>query len=73
MFDCKSVSTLMEAGKKFERLTNGEKAANLKEYQAAIGSLMYAAFATRQDISFAVGLLSPFMSNPGLEHIQRWK
>ena len=42
----------------------------MKEYQAAIESLIYAAIATRPDISFAVGLLSQFMSNPGLEHFQ---
>ena len=36
MFDCKSLSTPMEAGEKFERLKDGEKATNLKEYQAAI-------------------------------------
>ena len=42
----------------------------MKEYQAAIGSLIYAAIATRPDISFAVGLLSQFMSSPELEHFQ---
>ena len=68
MFYCKS--TPMEAVRKFERLKDGEKAANLKEYQAAIGSLIYAAIATRPDISFAVALLSQFMSSPGLEHFQ---
>ncbi len=70
MFNCKPVSTPMEVGKKYERLKDGEKSANLKEYQAAVGSLMYAAIATRPDISVAVGTLSQFMSNPGQEHFQ---
>ena len=70
MVDCKSVSTPMEVGKKFERLKDGEKTTNLKEYQAAIRSLIYAAIATRPDISFAVGALSQFMSNPGIDHFK---
>lgn len=37
-------------------------------YQVAIGSLLYAAQTTRPDISFAVGTLSKFNSNPGREH-----
>ena len=56
-----------------KRLKDGEKATNLKESQAAIGTLIYAAIATRPDISFAVALLSQFISNPGLEHFQGMK
>ena len=37
-------------------------------YQAAIGSLNYAAIATRPDISAAVGKLSQFMKGPTNEH-----
>jgi hypothetical protein len=37
-------------------------------YREAIGSLMYAAVATRPDISFAVSALSQFLENPGLLH-----
>ncbi len=37
-------------------------------YAAAIGSLMYAAIATRPDISFAVQTLSQFTSNPSPTH-----
>ncbi|KAJ3473640.1 hypothetical protein NLI96_g12898 [Meripilus lineatus] len=37
-------------------------------YQAAIGSLMYAAVATRPDISFAVQALSQFNTNPSPVH-----
>ena len=37
-------------------------------YRQAIGSLMYAAVATRPDISFAVSTLSQFLENPGESH-----
>jgi hypothetical protein len=37
-------------------------------YREAIGSLMYAAVATRPDISFAVSTLSQFLENPGEAH-----
>ena len=39
-------------------------------YREAIGSLMWAAVATRPDIAFAVSLLSQFLENPGEIH---WK
>jgi len=34
-------------------------------YASLIGALMYAAIGTRPDITFAVGALSRFLSNPG--------
>src|SRR3979490_1681703 len=37
-------------------------------YRQAIGSLMWAAVATRPDIAFAVSLLSQFLENPGQIH-----
>lgn len=37
-------------------------------YRSLIGCLMYAAIATRPDISFAVGALSKFNANPGKTH-----
>ena len=39
-------------------------------YASAVGSLMYAQTCTRPDISFAVGMLGRYQSNPGFEH---WK
>ncbi|XP_031263525.1 secreted RxLR effector protein 161-like [Pistacia vera] len=37
-------------------------------YANVIGSIMYAMISTRPDLSFAMSLLSHFMSNPGSEH-----
>jgi hypothetical protein len=37
-------------------------------YRQAVGSLMWAAVATRPDIAFIVSLLSQFMENPGEVH-----
>ena len=39
-------------------------------YASGVGSLMYAHRCTRLDISFAVGMLGRFQSNPRMEH---WK
>ena len=37
-------------------------------YASTVGSLMYAMLCTRLDIYFAVGIVSRYQSNPGLEH-----
>ena len=39
-------------------------------YASIVGSLMYAQTCTRPDISFAVGMLGRYQSNPGIDH---WK
>ena len=39
-------------------------------YALAVGSLMYAQVCTRLDITFIVGMLGKYMSNPGVDH---WK
>ncbi|XP_070041549.1 secreted RxLR effector protein 161-like [Nicotiana tomentosiformis] len=42
----------------------------LISYSSIVGSLMYAQTCTTPDISFAVGMLGRFQSNPGIDH---WK
>ena len=37
-------------------------------YASAVGSLMYAMLCTRPDISYTVGIVSRYQSNPGLAH-----
>ena len=39
-------------------------------FASVVGSLMYAQTCTRPDISFAVGMLGRYQSNPGMDH---WK
>ncbi|XP_050945500.1 secreted RxLR effector protein 161-like [Cucumis melo] len=39
-------------------------------YASIVGSLLYAQSCTRSDISFAVGMLGRYQSNPGMDH---WK
>ena len=49
--DCQPVSTPMEAGKRFKELDHNEDPDNIREYETAIRSLVYASIATRPDLS----------------------
>ena len=42
-------------------------------YASAIGSLMYAQVCTRPDIVYIVGMLSRYLSNPGMDHYKKAK
>jgi len=42
---------------------------DITDYQAVVGSLMYAALATRPDISYAVAALSRYNSRPFTSHM----
>ena len=68
MSDCKHVATPVEAGMKFEKISESEEQFDVSTYQSAIGSLNYAAISTRPDISVAVGMLSQFMQSPSQTH-----
>ena len=70
MENCKSVSTPLEFGKKYEALSEKENPVDVKGYQIAIGCLNYATLISRPDLAVANGVLSKFMANPELEH---WK
>ncbi|KAL2253255.1 UNVERIFIED_CONTAM: Retrovirus-related Pol polyprotein from transposon TNT 1-94 [Sesamum indicum] len=49
--------------------TDSERAKmRVTSYASAIGSLLYAMICTRPDIAHAVGVVSRFMSNPGVMH-----
>ena len=43
-------------------------------YASAVGSLMYAMVCTRADIAHALGVVSRYMSQPGIEHwnVVKW-
>ena len=48
--------------------STAEPMTNITLYQQIVGSLLYLANATRPDISFAVNVLSRYMSAPTVEH-----
>ena len=66
MADCCLVSTPMVQNQKLTKLTEAE--IDPKDYQCALGSLMYAMLGTRPDIAYAVGVLSQHAATPGEEH-----
>jgi len=66
MKDCKPVATPQEVGQCFEQ--NEGIPIKMKEYQAHIGSLTYAAMSTKPDIAKALGVVNQFASNPSEIH-----
>ncbi|KAG8951326.1 hypothetical protein FRC04_006566, partial [Tulasnella sp. 424] len=75
MSDCAPVTTPMEPGLKLTKDTCPTTQEEINEmrnvpYLNAVGALNYLAIATRPDISYAVGKLPRFNSNPGMRH---WK
>nr|GEU38906.1 hypothetical protein [Tanacetum cinerariifolium] len=67
-FDCTLVSTPIDTSEKL--MPNNVQVVSQLEYSRVIGCLMYAMTCTRPDISFAVGKLSRYSSNPGTRHWQ---
>jgi hypothetical protein len=72
MENCKPVASPLECGSLSQLVTYDSTATEgaLKQYQSAIGSLMYAMIQTRPDLAFSVSALSRFSHNPGPAH---WK
>lgn len=68
MEDCNPVGTPAAVDVKLQK-EDGSKPANQPLYQSIVGSLLYAACATRPDISYAVGVLSKFNAAPTETHM----
>ncbi|CAM8914247.1 unnamed protein product [Rhodiola kirilowii] len=71
--NCKTVSLPFPAHFDLNKsqcpVTQSEKVKMEKfPYANAIGSIMYAMISTRPDLSYAISVLSRYMSNPGYEH-----
>jgi hypothetical protein len=71
--DVKPVASPITPGaiySKTDTPSDAMQAAHMKKtpYREAVGSLMYAAIATRPDITFAISTLSQFLDNPGKIH-----
>ncbi|GJT75030.1 zinc finger, CCHC-type containing protein [Tanacetum coccineum] len=67
-FDCTPVNTPMDTSEKL--IPNNGKDVSQLEYLRIIGYLMYAMTCTRPDISFVVGKMSRYISNPSTQHWQ---
>jgi len=75
MESCSSGIVPIQKGDKFSQMQCPKNDLERKEmksipYASVVGSLMYIQTCTRPDISFAVGMLSRYQSNPGMDH---WK
>ena len=69
----KSVATPAEPGRNFKKLADDETPVDVQMYQQIIGSLTYAATATRSDIATAVNMFSKFMTRLGKEYMEEAK
>lgn len=67
------VNTPIESGFIRKKYTGISTEKDIKWYQQAIGSLLYAALLTRPDIACAINILGRYASNPGPDHIQAVK
>ncbi|GJR97725.1 zinc finger, CCHC-type containing protein [Tanacetum coccineum] len=67
-FDCTPISTLMDTNEKL--MPNNGQVVSQLEYSRVIGCLMYDMICTRPDITFVVGKLSRYTSNPYTQHWQ---
>lgn len=73
MSDCNPVSTPLDANIKLSKEMSPKNEEEFKEmstvpYQQAIGSILYAAQATRPDICHAINVVSRYNNNPGKQH-----
>ena len=67
--EAKTIPTAADPSSKLTKDDGAGKNVDLNEYQSMDGSLLYAAMATRPDISQAVGVVSKFNSKPSQAHL----
>ena len=73
MENCNPVNTPIEVSSTLKKATDDEILCDQKLYQSIIGSLMYAATATRPDIAYATHFLGQFSSKPTETHLSAAK
>jgi len=66
--NCKPVSTSLEPGRRFQKLSPSYEPFDVQTNQQAMAGLTYVSTATRPDITSAVGVLSQYMSQPSKDH-----
>lgn len=68
MENCTPVSTPLPPSAVYTPSPDEESFEDTTKYRAAIGSLMFAAIATRPDISYATNLMAQFNASPSQKH-----
>ena len=69
MTEAKAVSTPASIDVKLQKDDGSSKEVDAINYLSMVGSLLYAAVATRPDIAQAVGAVSKFSANPTVAHL----
>lgn len=69
MHDAKPAATPADVNQKLKKDDSVSKPVNSSNYQSMVGSLLYAAMATRPDIAQAVSVVSKFNANPSTAHL----
>jgi transposase InsO family protein len=67
MLDCKPIATPMDSNVRLHE-DEGKNLEDVTMYQSLVGSLIYLTL-TRPDISYSVGVVSRYMSNPKKPHL----
>ena len=67
--EAKTVSTPADLNVKLEKNDGVSKTVDPTQYQSIVGSLLYAAIATRPDIAQAMGVVSKFCASPTEAHL----
>ena len=68
MDQCKPSRTAADLNLKLQAAQNGDKEVDQRVYRSLVGSLLYLAKQTRQDIMFTVNILSRHMNAPTHQH-----
>lgn len=71
--EAKPVSTPADLNVKLQKEDGFSRPVDVTSYQSIVGSLLYAAIATRPDIAQAVGVVSKFCANPTQTHLTATK
>ena len=67
--DAKEVSIPFDHNQRLVKDDGISKSVDKAEYQSLVGSLLYAAVATRPDISYSVGVVARYCANPNQSHL----
>ena len=72
MQNAKTTTTPMKEGSLFRNKSQASES-DIKQYQAIVGSIMFAMIETRPDIAYATSVVSRHAKNPGKSHMEAAK